>query len=59
MDNFKQFMWIIENLTIEAFVRRISHWKDLFKEIGIAEIPVNDEFNLGTLVENKFENFRE
>lgn len=39
-------MWIIEYLTIEAMIKKLAHWKDLWRECHLPDIEPNDEMNL-------------
>ena len=60
VDRFREKMWLIELLTIEAMVKKLGHWKDLWRECGIQnEIEPNDEMTLQVLIDNKLTNFKE
>jgi dynein heavy chain len=35
VDKFREKLWLIELLTTEAMIKKLSHWKDIFKECNI------------------------
>lgn len=53
IDKFREKMWMIELLTIEAMIKKAQHWKDLWKECDLAEIEPNDEMTLQVLIDAK------
>ena len=59
VEKFREKMWIIELLTTEAMIKKLSHWKDIWKECELNEIEPNDEMTLQVLIEAKLQNFRE
>jgi len=46
VEKFRERLWLIELLTTEAMTKKLSHWKDIFKECNIQEIEPNDEMSL-------------
>ena len=46
VEKFREKMWLIELLTTEAMIKKLNHWKDLWKECELNEIEPNDEMSL-------------
>lgn len=56
VEKFRERLWLIELLTTEAMTKKLSHWKDIFREIQakeskVNEIEPNDEMSLQGLID--------
>jgi len=46
---FKQSLWCIELLTVEALVRKPIYWIEIFQKCNISGVEANDDMNFKTL----------
>ncbi|CAK86503.1 unnamed protein product (macronuclear) [Paramecium tetraurelia] len=59
MERSKEFIWIIEALVIEAFQKKPSFWRDLFRECHIANFDPKEDFPLQILITRGILNVKE
>ena len=50
IDQIREKLWVIELLTVEAFIKKPSHWKELFKECRIPDIEPNEDMTFTVLI---------
>ncbi len=44
-------MWVIELLTTEAMTKKLTYWKEIFKECEMTIEAANDEMSLQNLLD--------
>jgi dynein heavy chain len=59
IDKLREIIWVIDLLTIEAFVKKPSHWKELFKELKMPEIEPNEDLTFAVLVQKQILTMRD
>lgn len=50
IDDLRGIIWVVEALTIEAFIKKNSNWKELFRECKMRDIEPNDNLSFNTLI---------
>ena len=58
LDKMRENLWLIEFLTVEAMIKRPSHFEELFKQCGLPIIKPNDEMSLMVLVDAQLDQQR-
>ena len=58
IEDFKSKMWIIEMLTIEVMTKKVSYWKEIFRETSIEFFEPNEKMTMIKLIESGFLNYR-
>ncbi len=42
-------MWLIQNLTIEAYLKKPGYFKEIFKELSLPALEPNDEISFESI----------
>lgn len=55
----REKLWIIEYLTIEAFIKKQAFWKDLFKECEMSDVDFKEDITMSLLISKGILTMRE
>jgi hypothetical protein len=58
MEKLRENLWMIEFLTVEAMIKRPTHFLELFKQCGLPRIEPNDEMSFQLLLDYQLERHR-
>lgn len=50
LDSFREILWVIEALAIEAFSKKPALWREFFKDCKIQNFDPKEDFSLQTLI---------
>ena len=59
VDEFKEKLWIVEALAIEAFYKKPSLWRDLFRDCKIQNFDPKEDFPLSALLQRGILNVKD
>ncbi|CAD8045721.1 unnamed protein product [Paramecium sonneborni] len=59
LDAFKDNLWVVETLAIEAFTKKPVLWRELFKECRIQNFDPKEDFSLQSLIQRGILNVKE
>ncbi|CAD8044294.1 unnamed protein product [Paramecium primaurelia] len=59
LDQFKDNIWIVESLAIEAYKRKPIFWKDLFRECSFPQLENKEEITISNLLKKGILNYKD